>query len=50
MDDQIELLRDKLQKLIVVKEGHIDNEVIALSQELDKLIYQYYSSKLISVV
>ena len=42
MDIQIELLRDKLEKLIEINEGLMDSEVISLSQELDKLIFLYY--------
>jgi len=42
MDEQIELLRDKLQELVAVTENLIDSDVISLSQELDKLICQYY--------
>mgnify|MGYP001595006725 CR=1 FL=1 len=43
---KIELLRNKLEKLILVSESLIDSEVISLSQELDKLIFQYYLSEL----
>ena len=46
MDIQIELLRDKLEKLIVINEGLIDSEFISLSQELDKLICRYYLTTL----
>jgi len=42
MDIQIELLRDKLEKLIVINDSLMDSEVISLSHELDKLICQYY--------
>jgi len=42
MNEQIELLRDKLEELIKVSESLIDSDVIALSQELDKLICQYH--------
>lgn len=44
MSTQIELLRNKLEKLIEVTESLIDSEVISLSQELDKLILRYYLS------
>jgi len=42
MNDQIELVRIKLEKLIAVTGNLIDSEVVSLSQELDKLISQYY--------
>jgi len=42
MNDEIELLRDKLEKLIAVTENLLDSEVVSLSQELDKLVCQYY--------
>ena len=42
MDDKIELLRNKLEKLIAVSESLISPEVVSLSQELDKLILHYY--------
>lgn len=42
MNEQIELLRNKLEKLIAVNESLVNSEVVSLSQELDKLIYQYY--------
>ena len=46
MSIQIELLRNKLEKLVAVTESLVDNDVVSLSQELDKLIFQYYSCKL----
>ena len=42
MSEQMELLRTKLEKLISVTDSLIDSEVVSLSQELDKLISQYY--------
>lgn len=42
MGMQIDLLRNKLENLIAVADSLIDSEVISVSQELDKLIYQYY--------
>ncbi|MBZ9633099.1 aspartyl-phosphate phosphatase Spo0E family protein [Clostridium sp. FP1] len=45
MIEQIELVRNKLEKLIAVTESLVDGEVISLSQELDKLISQYYLYK-----
>jgi len=42
MDEQIELLKDKLEKLIAVTENLLDSEIVSLSQELDKFICQYY--------
>ena len=39
---QIELLRNKLEKLVSVSDNLIDSEIIFVSQELDKLINQYY--------
>ncbi|MGH4126001.1 MAG: aspartyl-phosphate phosphatase Spo0E family protein [Clostridium sp.] len=42
MNEQMELVRNKLEKLIAVTGSLVDNEVVSLSQELDKLIFQYY--------
>ena len=42
MSSQIELLRDKLEHLISVSENLIDSEIVSVSQELDKLIFEYY--------
>ena len=42
MYEQVELLRSKLEKLISVTDSLVDSEVVSLSQELDKLISQYY--------
>jgi len=42
MNEEIELLRTKLEKLITVTENLADSEVVSLSQQLDKLISQYY--------
>ena len=42
MNDQVELLRNKLEKLISVTDSLIDSEIVSVSQELDKLIFQYY--------
>jgi len=41
MSEQAELLRSELEKLVSVTDSLINNEVISLSQELDKLISQY---------
>ena len=41
MNNEIELLRDKLEKLIAVTESLVDCEVVSLSQELDKLISNF---------
>jgi len=46
MGIQIELLRNKLEKLISVTERLADSDVVSLSQELDRLILQYYLCKL----
>jgi len=46
MSIQIELLRNKLEKLVAVTESLVDNDVVSLSQELDRLIFQYYLRKL----
>ncbi|WP_246599475.1 aspartyl-phosphate phosphatase Spo0E family protein [Clostridium lacusfryxellense] len=45
MGIQIELLRTKLEELVEATEDLLDNEVVSLSQELDKLIFQYYLYK-----
>jgi len=45
MNEKILLLKDKLEKLITVTENLNDDEVVYLSQELDKLIYKYYLYK-----
>jgi len=42
MNNQMELLRDKLEKLISVSEDLVDCEIVSLSQKLDKLILNYY--------
>ncbi|MBK5242572.1 aspartyl-phosphate phosphatase Spo0E family protein [Clostridium sp.] len=42
MGMQIELLRKKLEKLISVADNLLDSEIISVSQQLDKLILQYY--------
>jgi hypothetical protein len=42
MSEQMELLKSKLEKLVAVTDSLIDSEVVSLSQELDKLISQYY--------
>ena len=44
MIDQMEILRNKLEMLISVTESLVDYEVVSLSQELDKLISDYYLS------
>ena len=44
MDDKLELLRNKLEKLIEVTENLVDSKVVSLSCELDKLILNYYFS------
>ena len=42
MSEQEELLRSELENLVSVTDSLINSEVISLSQELDKLISQYY--------
>ena len=42
MDDKLELFKNKLEKLIEVTENLTDSKVVFLSQELDKLILDYY--------
>lgn len=42
MNDDIELVRYKLEKLIIVTERLTDCKIVSLSQELDKLIINYY--------
>jgi len=42
MSEQVELLRSKLETLVLTTDNIVDSEVISLSQELDKLISQYY--------
>jgi len=42
MSEQAELLRNELEKLVSVPDSLINGDVISLSQELDKLISQYY--------
>jgi len=42
MSEQAELLRNELEKLVSVTDSLINGDVISLSQELDKLISQYY--------
>lgn len=45
INEKILLLKDKLEKLITVTESLNNDEVIYLSQELDKLICKYYLHK-----
>ncbi len=45
MGMQIELLRNKLEELVEVADSHLDSEIILVSQQLDKLISQYYLCK-----
>lgn len=45
MNKEIELLRIKLEMLIAEKENLIDNEIISVSQELDKFIVKYQLCK-----
>lgn len=42
MNEQIELVRNKLEILIEGTGSLVDSEVVSLSQELDMLIFQYY--------
>mgnify|MGYP001561683974 CR=1 FL=1 len=42
MNNEMELLRNKLEKLISVTEDLVDYEIVSLSQELDMLILNYY--------
>lgn len=42
MNDKIELLKIRLEKLITECESLIDYDVVMLSQELDKHICKYY--------
>jgi len=46
MNDEIVLLRDRLEKVIAVKENLVNCDVIFLSQDLDKLISDYYSQNI----
>ena len=45
MNEKILLLRYKLEKLITITERLTNDEIICLSQKLDKLIYEYYLYK-----
>lgn len=42
MKEQIELLREHLHKLVELNNCLYSNEIVDLSQKLDKLIYKYY--------
>ncbi|MCJ7687784.1 MAG: aspartyl-phosphate phosphatase Spo0E family protein [Clostridiaceae bacterium] len=42
MGMQIELLRNKLEKLVAVADSLADSEIVSVSLQLDKLIIQYY--------
>jgi len=46
MNNEIVLLRDRLKKVIAVKENLVNCDVIFLSQDLDKLISDYYSQNI----
>jgi len=42
MNKKIDLLRKSLENLISKRDSLIDDEVVKLSQELDKYIVKYY--------
>ena len=44
MNEQVELLRIKLEELVSVTDSLVDSEVVSLSQELDNHICKYYSN------
>ena len=44
MNENIEVLRDNLEKLIIERKSLVDCEVVSLSQDLDKLIVNYQIS------
>jgi len=46
MFEQIEKLRDKLNKLILHNDVLSDDEILKVSQELDKLISLYYFAQI----
>ncbi|WPC43473.1 aspartyl-phosphate phosphatase Spo0E family protein [Clostridium sp. JS66] len=43
MKEEIESLRENLHELLEIDKCLCSNEIVKLSQELDKLIYAYYS-------
>ena len=45
MDEQIELLRNKLEKLVTITGSLGGSEVVSASQKLDRLILKYYLSE-----
>jgi hypothetical protein len=49
MNKQIESLRIKLETLITEKNNLVDNEVVLVSQELDKLILNYHMNKPLNI-
>jgi len=42
MIEQMEILRNKLENLVSVSDSLGNSEIITVSQELDRLISQYY--------
>ena len=42
MDEQIELLRNELEKLVTITGSLGDSEVVSASQKLDRLVLKYY--------
>lgn len=42
MEETIELLRDRLNKLVKESESLCSEEILEISQRLDKLLYKYY--------
>lgn len=40
---EMEILRDKLNKLVEESNCLCSDKIVKISQELDKLIYEYYS-------
>lgn len=48
MEEQIEILRDELNRLTKDSECLHSENVIQISEKLDKLIYAYYSKILVT--
>ena len=49
MNENIEVLRDNLEKLIIERKSLVDCEVVSLSQELDRLIVECQVCKALNI-
>jgi len=45
---EIELLREKLDKLISIRNSFCDSEIVSLSQQLDRLVLEQMKERLLN--